>query len=96
VVAVFLGWSLADEPLNLRIFAAVILLVSAVVLITRHSRSNKRKHAPKAPLRKPAPVPLPDCNTRARHGATACLDETTGAISNGSLHLTPDVEEQDA
>ncbi len=99
VVAVFLGWSLADEPLNLRIFAAVILLVSAVVLITRHNRSNKRKHtskAPQAPLRKPAPVPLSDGNTRARHGATACLDEGTEAISNGALHLAPDAEEQDA
>ena len=46
VVAVFLGWALAGEPLNLRIFIAIILLVSAVVLITRHSRSKSRKAIP--------------------------------------------------
>ncbi len=99
VVAVFLGWALADEPFNLRIFVAVILLVSAVVLITRYSRSKNRKSgrkAPQASLRKPVPLPLPDRDTRACHGATAWLDEGTEAISNGALHLAPDAEEQDA
>lgn len=69
VVAVFLGWALADEPLNLRIFVAVILLVSAVVLITRYSRGTTRKSVPKAPpapLREPSSSPLPDHDIHPR------------------------------
>ena len=46
VVAVFLGWALAGEPLNLRIFVAIILLISGVVLITRYSRRPKRTPKP--------------------------------------------------
>ncbi|MBI3579171.1 MAG: multidrug DMT transporter permease, partial [Ignavibacteriales bacterium] len=34
VVAVFLGWLLADEPINGRIFIASVVIVSAVVIIT--------------------------------------------------------------
>lgn len=43
VVAVLLGWALADEVLNLRILIAVILLVSAVILITRRSKGRVKK-----------------------------------------------------
>ena len=35
VVAVFLGWALADEPLTARVVAASVVIVGAVVLITR-------------------------------------------------------------
>jgi drug/metabolite transporter (DMT)-like permease len=35
VVAVFLGWALADEPLTARVFAAAVVIVGAVALITR-------------------------------------------------------------
>lgn len=55
VVAVFLGWVLADEPLNARIIFAVILLVSAVVLITRHHK--KGKHTRTTPQAVPPPKP---------------------------------------
>lgn len=34
VVAVFLGWLLADEPLNGRIFIASVIIISAVAIIT--------------------------------------------------------------
>jgi drug/metabolite transporter (DMT)-like permease len=54
VVAVFLGWALADEPLNLRILVAVVLLVTAVVLITRHRRSKPRQRLRK--VKQPAPA----------------------------------------
>jgi drug/metabolite transporter (DMT)-like permease len=40
VIAVFLGWALASEPLTPRIGIAAIVVVSAVVLITT-SRSRK-------------------------------------------------------
>ncbi|HLT46280.1 MAG TPA: drug/metabolite exporter YedA [Rubricoccaceae bacterium] len=35
VVAVLLGWALADEPLTARVLAASVVIVGAVVLITR-------------------------------------------------------------
>jgi drug/metabolite transporter (DMT)-like permease len=38
VVAVFLGWLLADEPLTLRTLVAAAVIVSGVVLITRARR----------------------------------------------------------
>lgn len=41
VVAVFLGWSVAGEPFNARMALAVVLLVTAVVLINRRHRGSK-------------------------------------------------------
>ena len=38
IVAVFLGWLLADEPLTLRTLVAAAVIVSGVVLITRARR----------------------------------------------------------
>ena len=38
VVAVLLGWALADEPLGLRVMAAAAMIVAAVALITGASR----------------------------------------------------------
>jgi drug/metabolite transporter (DMT)-like permease len=53
VVAVFLGWSLAGEVFNTRMAVAVVLLVSAVVLINRRHR---RAEAPSRPRRRAARV----------------------------------------
>ncbi len=36
IVAVFLGWTLADEPLTPRVFVAATIIVGAVALIIRH------------------------------------------------------------
>jgi len=56
VVAVLLGWALAGEPLTVRIVVSIILLISAIVLTSRGSRSKKRKIIPKpAPTRTPVP-----------------------------------------
>jgi len=45
VLAVFLGWALAGEVLNGRIFVAAVVIVLAVILITtyreRHPSSKK-------------------------------------------------------
>jgi drug/metabolite transporter (DMT)-like permease len=41
IVAVFLGWAMAGEALNGRVLAAVLLLVGAVVLITRFGDRRK-------------------------------------------------------
>lgn len=48
VVAVFLGWLLADEPINGRIFIASVVIISAVAIITtikarRSSQSGKQQ-----------------------------------------------------
>ncbi len=40
VVAVFLGWALAGEPLNLRVIIATAIIVAAVALITTRQTSN--------------------------------------------------------
>ncbi len=37
-VAVFLGWALADEPLTPRILSSMVLIISAVVLVTLRRR----------------------------------------------------------
>lgn len=42
VVAVFLGWALLSEPLNLRVGGAMLLLITAVVLITRRKMQGTR------------------------------------------------------
>jgi len=42
IVAVFLGWALGDEPLTARIFAAMVVILSAVALIITH----QARHAP--------------------------------------------------
>ena len=38
VVAVFLGWALADEPLNARTLAATTIIITGVLAITRRER----------------------------------------------------------
>ena len=78
VVAVFLGWALAAEPLNLRIFIAITLLISGVVLITRYSRRPKQKHTPKpAPIRPHLPehIPQPDREARPHPAEHVALPE---------------------
>jgi drug/metabolite transporter (DMT)-like permease len=45
VVAVFLGWILAGEPMGLQVAFAVFLLVSAVILISRFGK--RASHGPK-------------------------------------------------
>lgn len=98
VVAVFLGWALADEPLNLRIVAAVALLVSAVVLITRHSKSKRKPppKAPQAPLRPPVPILLPDRTCKTRSETSTATEEAVQIIGNGALPATSTPEEKGA
>jgi drug/metabolite transporter (DMT)-like permease len=38
VVAIFLGWALADEPLNARTLAATTIIIAGVLVITRRER----------------------------------------------------------
>ena len=38
VIAVFLGWALADETVTLRMLVAAAVIIAAVVLITRRER----------------------------------------------------------
>jgi drug/metabolite transporter (DMT)-like permease len=52
VVAVFLGWSLASEPLTMRVVLASVAILGAIVLIRRGERITS--------VRSPAAVPLPD------------------------------------
>ena len=40
VIAVFLGWALADETVTLRMLVAAAVIIAAVVLITRESASS--------------------------------------------------------
>ena len=78
VVAVFLGWAVASEPLNLRIFIAIILLISAVVLITRYSRRTKQKTSPKAASIRTYPLEhttQPDRKAHAHPTERAALPE---------------------
>lgn len=46
IVAVLLGWALAEEPLTPRVFLAAAVIVSAVVLIVRHG-GEERATAPR-------------------------------------------------
>jgi drug/metabolite transporter (DMT)-like permease len=41
VVAMLLGWALADEPLTLRSLAAAAIILGAVVLITTESWGSR-------------------------------------------------------
>jgi drug/metabolite transporter (DMT)-like permease len=53
VVAVFLGWALADEPVTFRMLVAAAVIVVAVVLITLPGgRSAFTRRSPAAPARK--------------------------------------------
>ena len=45
IVAVFLGWALADEPLTPRVFAAAAIIVGAVALIIRHGGEEEEEIA---------------------------------------------------
>lgn len=74
VVAVFLGWLIAGEPVGPRIMVASALIVGSVFLITTASIRQARKSTP-APLRQPAPA-LATAGVAARRpsgrGRVAC------------------------
>jgi drug/metabolite transporter (DMT)-like permease len=46
IVAVFLGWALAGEPLTPRVFLAALVIVGAVALIIRHGGEDLEETAP--------------------------------------------------
>jgi drug/metabolite transporter (DMT)-like permease len=46
IVAVFLGWALAGEPLTPRVFLAAFVIVGAVALIIRHGGEDLEETAP--------------------------------------------------
>ena len=68
VVAVFLGWLIADEVVNTRILVAVAILVLAVALIVRfgRARGNGLRQPVNAKKRQPAVTTSPDrrCSSR--------------------------------
>jgi drug/metabolite transporter (DMT)-like permease len=49
IVAVFLGWALASEPLTRRVFLAAAVIVAAVALIIRHGGEELEHVAPEEP-----------------------------------------------
>jgi drug/metabolite transporter (DMT)-like permease len=49
VVAVFLGWLLASEPLTMRVVLASVAILSAIVLIRRGERATAKSSETKAP-----------------------------------------------
>jgi drug/metabolite transporter (DMT)-like permease len=50
IVAVFLGWALAGEPLTARVFLAAAVIVGAVALIIRHGGEEVEDAAPASAL----------------------------------------------
>ena len=56
VIAVFLGWALADEPLSLRVVVATLVIVAAVALILYFgaARDPAYKKTPEGPTTRPA------------------------------------------
>ena len=46
VVAMFLGWALADEPLTFRSLGAAAIILGAVVLITTEARTHQAENKP--------------------------------------------------
>jgi drug/metabolite transporter (DMT)-like permease len=59
VVAVFLGWLLASEPLTMRVVLASVAILGAIVLIRRGEQAAAIK-AP-LPVRQPADIPGEEC-----------------------------------
>jgi drug/metabolite transporter (DMT)-like permease len=59
VVAVFLGWLLASEPLTMRVVLASVAILGAIVLIRKGERSADSK-AP-LPVRQPGELPTEEC-----------------------------------
>src|SRR6202140_5414457 len=55
VVAVFLGWLLASEPLTMRVVLASVAILGAIVLIRRGEQASAIKAA--LPVRQPADIP---------------------------------------
>jgi drug/metabolite transporter (DMT)-like permease len=53
VVAVILGWWLADEPVSGRTIAAAVLIVAAVVLITTQKAATPATKAAPEPVKRP-------------------------------------------
>jgi drug/metabolite transporter (DMT)-like permease len=49
VVALFLGWALADEPLNARTIVAAAIIIASVVMITTYQAEVSEKTAVKVP-----------------------------------------------
>lgn len=64
VVAVFLGWALAGEPLTARTLLAAAAIVGAVALITWHGALPRRDR----PEAAPAPAPAAGPPGPSRHG----------------------------
>lgn len=60
VVAVLLGWALADEVLSPRIGVAAVLIVGAVALITGLRRRPRRQQEPCPPPEPLEPARLGD------------------------------------
>lgn len=91
VVAVFLGWALADEPFNLRILFAIVLLVSAVVLITRHSQRRPESLEPReTPPRAHGLDPVARLHPLSRHAIRERILRSTGrATAEEGCDYTP-------
>jgi drug/metabolite transporter (DMT)-like permease len=47
VVAVFLGWLLASEPLTIRVVVASVAILAAIVLIRKGEQKTEAKHPEK-------------------------------------------------
>ncbi len=61
VVAVLLGWLLADEPLTLRTVVAAAIIIGSVVLVTSvRAQSDRRPQPEAAPVREPVPAESAD------------------------------------
>ena len=72
VVAVFLGWLLASEPLTMRVVLASIAILGAIVLIRKGERSVAAKHpdvvSPVAKIEKQECALAESCTTQADIG----------------------------
>lgn len=61
VVAVLLGWLLADEPLTLRTMVAAAVIIGSVVLVTSvRAQSDPPRASSPAPVREPLPAESTD------------------------------------
>ncbi len=86
IVAVFLGWAFAGEPLTARTLVAAAVIVAGVAVITARrpqAAAAQPESAPKAPL---GPVPAPAPAVRLLTLAAAVRPRSTTA-------LEPEVEE---
>ncbi len=65
VVALLLGWALADEPLGTRTLVAAGVILSAVVLLNRVSRPGRGRRGPAPPASPGAAMPSPARSRKA-------------------------------